>query len=85
MLACSVIYSPLKDNGFGYSIKIAQHTVKLSNIRNGLRKVTFRNERGNKKCIIAILLVDIMVLTTKEIKDRIKRETESVEVILNTI
>ena len=75
------MFSVLKDDGFGYSIKIAQHTVKLSNIRNGLRKVTFRNERGNKKCIMALLLVDIKVLTAKEIKDRIKRETERVEVI----
>ena len=81
MFTCSVTYSLLKDDGFGYSIKIAQHTVKLSNIRNGLRKVTFRNDRGNKKCIMAILLVDIKVLTSKEIKNRIKRETESIEVI----
>ena len=55
--------------------------MKLSNIRNGLRKVTLRNVRGNKRCIMAILLVDISVLTAKEIKDRIKRETERVEVI----
>ena len=74
------MYPLLKDDGFGYRIKIAQHTVKLSNIRNGLRKVTFRNERGNKKCIMAILLLDIQVLTMKDLKDRIKRETESVEV-----
>ena len=59
--------------------------MKLSNIRNGLRKVTFRNERGNKKCIMAILLVDIKVLTMKDIKDRIKMETEAVEVILRII
>ena len=81
MLTCNVIYPLLKDDGFGYSIEIAQHTVKLSNIRNGLRKVTFRNDRGNKKCLMAILLVDIKVLTTEEILKRIKRETESVEVI----
>ena len=59
--------------------------MKLTNIRNGLRKVTFRNERGNKKFIMAILLVDIKVLTMKDIKDRIKMETEAVEVILRII
>ena len=81
MLTFSVIISLLKDDGFGYSIKIAQHTVKRSNIRNGLRKVTLRNERGNKRCIMAILLVDINVLTAEEIKDRIKIQTDRVEVI----
>ena len=59
--------------------------MKLTNIRNGLRKVTFRNERGNKKFIMAILLVDIKVLTMKDIKDRIKMETEAVEVILQAM
>ena len=72
--------SIFKDDGFGYSIRIAQHTVKLSNIRNGLRKVTFRNDRGNKKNIMATLMVDIKVLTMTDIKDKIKRETENVEV-----
>ena len=72
--------SIFKDDGFGYSINVAQHTVKLSNIRNGLRKVTFRNDRGNKKNIMATLMVDIKVLTMTDIKDKIKRETENVEV-----
>jgi hypothetical protein len=59
---------------------VAQRTVRLANVRNGLRRLTLRYERDNKEFPLAILLVDIQVLTMDDVLGKIRKVEESIEV-----
>ena len=54
----------------------------MTNIRNGIRRVTFRNDRDNKDQPMAIILVDIQVLTLEEINERCAKCKRDIEVSL---
>ena len=58
----------------------AQRTIRVTNIRNGIRRVTFRNDRDNKDQPMAIILVDIQVLTLEEINERCAKCKRDIEV-----
>ena len=60
----------------------AQRTIRVTNIRNGIRRVTFRNDRDNKDQPMAIILVDIQVLTLEEINERCAKCKRDIEVRL---
>ena len=60
----------------------AQCTIRVTNIRNGIRRVTFRNDRDNKDQPMAIVLVDIQVLTLEEINERSEKCKRDIEVRL---
>ena len=55
----------LQTNQFGDSTALAFCTARLSNIRNGVRALTLRNER-DVKYPLAVLLVDISVLSSEQ-------------------
>ena len=61
--------SNLETNQFGDSSSLAFCTAKLSEIRNGVRSLALRNERG-QKYPLAVILLDISVLTMADIWDR---------------
>jgi hypothetical protein len=65
---------------WGYCNPVAQRTVRLANIRNGLRRLTLRYARDNKEFPMAILLVDIQVLTMDDVMRKIKKVEQSIEV-----
>ena len=60
----------------------AQCTIRVTNIRNGIRRVTFRNDKDNKEQSMAVILVDIQVLTLEEINQRIAKCKRDIEVKL---
>ena len=60
----------------------AQCTIRVTNIRNGIRRVTFRNDRDNKDQPMAIVLVDIQVLTLEDINERNEKCRRDIEVRL---
>ena len=60
---------------------IAQRTVRLANVRNGLRKITLRNERDNKSFPMAQVLVNIKVFTTDEIEQEDAKLNHAIEVM----
>ena len=49
---------------------LGQCTLRLSNIRPGLRRIAFRNERDNKENPMAIALVEIRMYTLAEIEEK---------------
>ena len=61
---------------------IAQRTVRLANVRNGLRRITLRNERDNKSFPLAQVLVNIKVFTTDEIQEEDAKLNNAIEVKL---
>ena len=65
---------------FGQKVVIAQRTVRLANVRNGLRKITLRNERDNKTFPYAQVLVNIKVFTTDEIEQEDAKLNHAIEV-----
>ena len=60
----------------------AQCTIRVTNIRNGIRRVTFRNNRDNKDQPMAIVLVDIQVLDLEDINERTAKCKRDIEVHL---
>ena len=60
----------------------AQCTIRVTNIRNGIRRVTFRNEKDNKDQPMAVILVDVQVLTLEDINERIAKWKRDFEVRL---
>ena len=60
----------------------AQRTIRVTNIRNGIRRVTFRNDRDNKEQPMAIILVDIQVLSLDEINERSEKCKRDIDVRL---
>ena len=54
----------------------------MLNVRNGIRRLTFRTERDNKEQPMAIVLVDIQVLDLEEVNKRIERCTTDLEASL---
>ena len=68
------------DDLSGPGLLSAQCTIRVSNIRNGIRRVTFRNERDNKDQPMAIVLVDIQVLSLEDINDRIAKCKRDIKV-----
>ena len=54
----------------------------MTNIRNGIRRVTFRNDRDNKEQPMAVILVDIQVLTLEEINERSEKCKRDIKVRL---
>ena len=69
------------DNLNGQDNLSAQCTIRVTNIRNGIRRVTFRNDRDNKDQPMAIILVDIQVLTLKDINERCAKCKRDIEVM----
>ena len=65
---------------FGQKVVIAQRTVRLASVRNGLRKITLRNERDNKTFPMAQVLVNIKVFTTDEIEQEDAKLNHKIEV-----
>ena len=59
----------MQTNQFGDSTALAFCTAKLSNIRNGVRALTLRNER-DVKYPLAVLLVDISVQSSEQIMSK---------------
>ena len=74
------LFPPQADDFLGPGSLSAQCTIRVSNIRNGIRRVTFRNERDNKDQPMAIVLVDIQVLSLEDINDRIAKCKRDIEV-----
>ena len=50
--------------------QLGQCTLRLANIRPGLRRIVFRNERDNKENPMAIALVDVQMYTLDEMKEK---------------
>ena len=57
---------------------LGQNTVRLSNVRSGLRRVTFRNKRDSREFPMATILVDIQVQTLEDLINKIERLNEQV-------
>ena len=57
----------------GQGLLSAQRTIRVANVRNGIRRLTFRTERDNKEQPMAIVLVDIQVLDLEEVNKRVER------------
>ena len=49
---------------------MGQRTVRVNSLRNGLRRVTLRTEMDNTQLPMAIILVDIKLLTMEDIKKK---------------
>ena len=66
---------------------LGQYTVRLSNIRSGLRRVTFRNKRDSRELPMAVVVVDIQVHTIEELNNKIIRLNGQVvlQLMLNTL
>ena len=81
-LCCDSIYELPFHQGdeFGQKVVIAQRTVRLASVRNGLRKITLRNERDNKTFPMAQVLVNIKVFTTDEIEQEDGKLNHKIEV-----
>ena len=60
--------------------QLGQCTIRLANIRSGLRRITFKNERDNKENIMAVALVDIRIHTQADIATRIANNKDTIEV-----
>ena len=75
-----ILNVPQADDLHGAGSLSAQCTIRVSNIRNGIRRVTFRNERDNKDQPMAIVLVDIQVLSLEDINDRIAKCKRDIKV-----
>ena len=75
-----ILNVPQADDLHGAGSLNAQCTIRVSNIRNGIRRVTFRNERDNKDQPMAIVLVDIQVLSLEDINDRISKCKRDIKV-----
>ena len=58
--------------------------MRLANVRNGLRRITLRNERDNKSFPLAQVLVNIKVFTTDEIQQEDEKLNNAIEVKLLT-
>ena len=56
--------------------------MRLANVRNGLRRITLRNERDNKSFPLAQVLVNIKVFTTDEIQEEDAKLNNAIEVKL---
>ena len=80
-----ILHVPQADDLHGAGSLSAQCTIRVSNIRNGIRRVTFRNERDNKDQPMAIVLVDIQVLSLEDINDRIAKCKRDIKVGLVTL
>ena len=76
------MYFTNQGDEFGQKVVIAQRTVRLANVRNGLRKITLRNERDNKTFPMAQVLVNIKVFTTAEIEQEDAKLNHAIEVRL---
>ena len=50
--------------------QLGQCTLRLANIRPGLRRIVFRNERDNKENPMAIALVDVQMYTLAQMKEK---------------
>ena len=60
--------------------QLGQCTLRLANIRPGLRRIVFRNERDNKENPMAIALVEIRTYTLAEIEERTEMHKARIEV-----
>ena len=60
--------------------QLGQCTLRLANIRPGLRRIVFRNERDNKENLMAIALVEIRMYTMREIEEKIEIHKAQIEV-----
>ena len=49
---------------------LGQRTVRVNSLRPGLRRVTLRTEMDNTQLSMAIILVDIKLLTMEDIKKK---------------
>jgi len=65
--------------------QLGQCTLHLANIRPGLRRITFRNERDNKENIMAIALVDIQIYTMADIEESIERSIDDIDKGINEL
>ena len=59
---------------------MAQRTVRLANVRNGLRRITLRNERDIRPYHMAQVLVDIKVFTMDDIQQEDAKLNHVIEV-----
>ena len=60
--------------------QLGQCTLRLANIRPGLRRIVFRNERDNKENPMAIALVEIRMFTLAEIEEKTEIHKARIEV-----
>ena len=60
--------------------QLGQCTLRLANIRPGLRRIVFRNERDNKENPMAIALVEIRMYTLAEIGEKTDTYKARIEV-----
>ena len=60
--------------------QLGQCTLRLANIRPGLRRIVFRNERDNKENPMAIALVEIRTYTLAEIEEKTEVHKARIEV-----
>ena len=60
--------------------QLGQCTLRLANIRPGLRRIVFRNERDNKENPMAIALVEIRMYTLGEIEEKTEIYKARIEV-----
>ena len=60
--------------------QLGQCTLRLANIRPGLRRIVFRNERDNKENPMAIALVEIRMYTLAEIEEKTATHKARIEV-----
>ena len=67
-------------DGFGQNSVVAQRTVRLANVRNGLRRITLRNERDIRPYHMAQVLVDIKVFTMDDIQQEDAKLNHVIEV-----
>ena len=65
--------------------QLGQCTLRLANVRPGLRRITFRNERDNKENITAIALGDIRIYTMADILESIEKSEDDIQVNLKII
>ena len=55
--------------------------MRLANIRNGIRRLAFKNQRDKPLFPMAVVLVDVQVLTMEDIMEQERKAREEVEVI----
>ena len=60
--------------------QLGQCTLRLANIRPGLRRIVFRNERDNKENLMAIALVEIRMYSLGEIEEKTEIYKARIEV-----
>ena len=76
----NLMIKTLQGDGFGQNSVVAQRTVRLANVRNGLRRITLRNERDIRPYHMAQVLVDIKVFTMDDIQQEDAKLNHVIEV-----